>query len=106
MAKLYSTLFFAGIITTATPPALYTVPPGQIAIVRDVIARLSSGSGDTITFYDGTNEVTILVATPATTAATAEWQGRQVFEEGTIVAAAVTGGTWQLRVCGYLLSMP
>jgi hypothetical protein len=102
---LYSTLFYAGVVTTATPAALYTVPADYVVVVRDIVTRLSSGSADTITVYDGTNLVTLLVATPATTAATSIWQGRQVFTAGQVIAAAVTGGTWQLRISGYLLTV-
>jgi hypothetical protein len=105
MARVYSTCFIAqqGLGTTIT----YTVPPGFIAIVRDLDSYNSTFTNSTIRFIDAQTGGTIWVAVNNALATDYEsWRGRQVFETGQQFTVSVTGDPWDVRVSGYLLDTP
>lgn len=107
MALIYSTLFGDVAYTAAGANTFYTVPAGFTAILRDVDAASASATGveldigdlvTGLTFiqYKGTTPFTVLPP----------WRGRQVFPEGHAIFANATGGTFTVRMSGYLLTNP
>jgi len=106
VAALYSVLFAQIASLVGASLDLYTVPAGNVAVVRDISARNTNTTSDTLFVLDTLLPVTFATFAPASTTLVGQWQGREVFPAGHTLALASTGGIWQVRVSGYLLTMP
>lgn len=107
-SPVYSTRFLQR--QNLTGIALYTVPEGMVAIVRDAdIFDGSSEGGDSyvlqITRADETNTTTIDQFESSLTDKIHQWRGRQVLNEGDVLSATVAVGM-DVTVSGYLLTAP
>jgi len=101
---VYSTRLLAWSASSSPPP--FTVPSGQVCIVRD--ADVYSGGGATITVHLGVNGVANFWAGQFTVESipqVLQWRGRQVLNEGEQLVYAADGVTDGL-VSGYLLLAP
>lgn len=116
MAAIYS-VEFSEVLVDATDPAVLTVPPGHVYVLRDMEAR---GEGVGIIQSSGIRFASlgetgawfmsfVRAFLPAYgDAATWSWSGRQVFEPGQQLRAHPIGtaGIFTLRACGYDLLAP
>jgi hypothetical protein len=104
LSQIYSTLFWQGAIPT-TSTTIYTVPSGQLAVVRD--AEWCNASGAAASQHL-TSEVTgfgnsVICGVNSLAAGQCEtWQGRVVLPSGSAIVAAATEAGWFLVLCGYL----
>jgi len=82
---------------------VFTVPPGFVAVVRDVAGLQTSPTGDA--FLREATSTTSWVHWESTRALQSfQWQGDQVFEEGSQIGLYVGSGSWSVRFCGFLLA--
>lgn len=99
---VYSHLFFSQVIV-AGQGATFLVPAGTVAILRDVdlVAIAATSGADLRELPSG-----VRFATFSATAALQSfaWRGRQVFDPGTSIEVATSGGNWYARASGYLLT--
>lgn len=109
MPTVYSTVFITGNTSGGAP--IYTVPPGFVAVLRDVdvynnsllAAELfleDSQTGQTIWRVDNNAFI------PGASIGSSQWNGRQVFEAGGGFLFLATAGVWDVRASGYLLVAP
>lgn len=106
MAALYST-FFGGVNGSESGVYdFYTVPPGFIAVLRDVDASWSgAGLPAKLYLHDpvlGAWQLLQATVNPDG----AQWQGRQVYNQGTQFGVYIPVAGWTVRMSGYLLTMP
>lgn len=104
----YSTRF-AAVTLSAAAPALYTVPEGYTAVIRDM--ELTNQTGAPVSFAVDVTVPGPLTATmyyngafPA--ASWVQWTGRVVLNAGDILGASAGAYPVGLVVSGYLLSSP
>jgi hypothetical protein len=85
---------------------LYTVPPGMVAIVRDVDLVPGVTSAAFIFLYSGVTGATWCSRALPTVNVQVEWRGRQVFPAGTDLRASINVGgvACDVSVSGYLLT--
>lgn len=103
MATVYSTLLFSGIRTGPAGFALYTVPAGKVAVLRDadILAQTAAG---VVLLLDQTPGVNFANLTFPAALSSVQWTGRQVFPAGQIIAVnIIAAATFQIRLSGYLL---
>lgn len=103
---VYSTQFFLGV--AATNDLLYTVPTGQVAVLRDVSGFPSSGFIDVAEIYEGTDNVYFLQSDwVQPNQGMWHWKGRVVLNSGqSLKFYSYTGATWSLYLGGYLFPTP
>lgn len=105
MATLYSTRFIQAQALAFS--AVYNVPAGFIAVIRDCSVYNNSGAASASVFLEGALGQTIFFAGNGIgTQASHQWTGRQVVEAGETITVAVGSGTWDVSVSGYLLTSP
>lgn len=107
-ATVYSTRFVNAQLT-GTNTTYYTVPAGNVAVVRTMTAAWSapaSGQGVVQVLVNGANAFIWFTPIGASETASALWNGRLVLPAGEIIRAANTGtATVRLTVSGYLLTL-
>lgn len=101
---VYSTRFFAVSGRTTNGLAAYTVPAGFVAIVSDFDVTMTSGAPATILLYDGVAGSGFVPITLSAILTPGRWSGHQVWNAGESFGWALTGGTWNIRCSGYLLT--
>jgi hypothetical protein len=106
VAAVYSVRFFEGYFDGLG--STYTVPDGNVAIVRDIDAintNLAFGPAEPW-FLLGDDGSPIAGPQERSTqySASSWWRGRIVFEETESFSVLAAGGYWHGRVCGYLLT--
>jgi hypothetical protein len=106
---VYSTRFVS-VAPASTNTVYYTVPAGFVAVVRTMTfgyAEPARSSGIATVLLAAANSRIWVVLVAASTAGSAEWNGRLVLPAGETLRAAYTGtpGQW-LTISGYLLSLP
>jgi len=106
VARVYSTLFFAGGISPGDHD-VYTVPAGHVAVLRDVALLNASITNALVvigSFPDNVNWWRL--TTGAGVSSCAEWQGRQVYPAGYTMTLDFVGDAAFVRMSGYLLTAP
>lgn len=105
MPAVYSTRFFA-VSTSADENLTYTVPAGQVAVLRDVSFATEGNTSSTAGVYLQSPECLIAYFEgSAEGLTTGQWQGRQVFQAGEEMLCAVETDTFlSLMVSGYLFN--
>jgi hypothetical protein len=106
LAALYSTLFAAVNVTAVTNDPVYTVPPGFVAVLRDVDVVSIGSSGNLLFIAEQTSGLSFIAFNEAAADVSVQWQGRQVFPAGQVMYVRAVTGQWLVRMSGYLLSMP
>lgn len=87
----------------ASPSPTYTVPAGNVAVVRDVTITSSTGGTDAGGW--GVPGTAFLGAFRlSSTVPEYRWKGRQVFTAGESIAMIWQGGGFYYAVSGYLLT--
>lgn len=101
---VYSTVFAGGNSSTAGIHALYVVPAGKIAVLRD-LDLISLAAGATVSFLVDFASSSPYVSFQSTAVLTSfTWRGRQVYVAGDSIALQINSGTWGYRLSGYLLT--
>jgi hypothetical protein len=103
-ARVYSTVFYSA---HAAPLSFtYTVPAGQVAIVRDIDALFEGNPGNTaLSVYDPGTLGTVYYHLQTNPNEYVQWRGRQVFLAGQRFTVASAGpNAVGCRVSGYLLT--
>lgn len=107
-ATVYSTRFVNAQLT-GTNTTYFTVPPGNVAVVRTMTAGWSApadGQGVGQVLLNGANAFVWFFPIQASERASALWNGRLVLPTGEIIRASATGtGVVRLTVSGYLLTL-
>jgi hypothetical protein len=106
VSRIYSTRFFS--VQGAAGGHSTTVPPGQIAIVRDIDVFWVLGfSTNSIQVFDetGTTFWFANLGAGALTSEVAQWRGRQVIHAGN-AWGFTTSGALDVMISGYLLDLP
>jgi hypothetical protein len=107
-ATVYSTRFVNAQLTT-TNTTYFTVPAGNVAVVRTMTAAWSApanGQGVGQILLNGANSFVWFFPIQASELASALWNGRLVLPAGEIIRAAATGtAVTRLTVSGYLLTL-
>jgi hypothetical protein len=107
--QVYSTRFVKTALT-GTNTTYYTVPQGNVAVVRTMTmawVSLARAGGVGQVLLNGANSFVWIVAIAASTADSAHWEGNMVMPAGELLRAAATAtGTIFLTVSGFLLSVP
>jgi hypothetical protein len=100
---VYSARFIAvqGLVGTET----YTVPPGYVAVVRQVNLYNGGGISVTTAIWHGSVGQTLALWASSLTASDAFFVGAQVFYAGETFDIT-TNGAWDATVSGYLLTTP
>jgi hypothetical protein len=100
---VYSTRFAAlTLAPSGSLSAIYTVPSGFVAVLRDIDGIVTSGGAGQLFLGMGATwwfEMPLLAATSGF-----QWRGRQVFLAGETISAQTVTATVQMHVTGYLLS--
>jgi len=114
VALVYSTRFCAEASFTGGPLAVYTVPTGKVAVVKDM--RITWGniiaSGFDGWFMDDTLTKFLRYAwafspsTPTNYGGTLQAWGSVVLNEGTTLSIQTVAGTGDFSAAGYLLDTP
>jgi len=102
-SPIYSTRFIAE--QGLAGIALYTVPLGFVAVVRDIDAYNGGSLSPEFLFFEGTAGQTIWKGTGTMDPVNPQWSGRQVFVENEAFSFFTTG-TWDVTASGYLLRAP
>lgn len=100
---VYSTRFLA--VQGLVGVAAYTVPVGQLAVVRDVNVYNGGGLSVTTAIWHGSAGQAIALWASQTDASDGFFTGRQVFNPGESFDIT-TNGAWDVTVSGYLLQLP
>ena len=102
MAAIYSTRFIGQQVTTSTP-VIYTVPSGNVAVLRS-ISMTPAATGLTAAEVSlGSASIVWKVAT-GTLSVTQTWDGRQVFNAGETIECTCAGANAYFMCSGYLLT--
>jgi hypothetical protein len=102
----YSTLFFSGSLTTANT-TVYTVPAGNVIVLRDVEFRnTGTGTDDLVIGWSGAPGFAgyYLPCHGVASNAAAQWEGRVVLPAQSVVLAHANFGAGEAVISGYLLS--
>lgn len=102
--QVYSTVLASQKITTASLQDLFVVPAGKTAVVRSVDVVTNAGGPNLLTFSQASDSVLWWLINSAADDGWFGWRGHQVFDEGETALTDNTGGTWYVRVSGYLLT--
>lgn len=109
MSSVYSTQIAASRTDGTSSLALYTVPAGYVAVLRDVALTATSTTDlGPVTLYivTGTQSVTVFGLASLGGRETHQWTGRQVLNAGDVLRATAGGALTDWLVSGYLLSAP
>lgn len=103
---VYSTRF-AAVTLSAAEPALYTVPAGYVAVIRDM--ELTNQTGANVSFAidltsPGPLTATIYYDGSFPLASWFQWQGRVVLNAGDVLGASASSYPVGLVVSGFLLN--
>lgn len=105
MANVYSTAFIGE--KELSGSAVYTVPTGYVAVVRDCdVFQGSSSTGVYFQLLGGEGQAFFWCSSLPLTAQWFQWTGRHVLNEGATLTALVGSGNPDVSVSGYLLSLP
>lgn len=109
MASVYSALLLQG--TIPFPGHItYTVPAGFRAVVRDIVAlRAAAQPGSSAGFFvlgPGSDFIYAVTAPKARNGVTFHWEGHQIVDVGGLITAAAEDDSWNVKVSGYLLTLP
>jgi hypothetical protein len=107
VARVYSTRFFAGAVTSITS-VIYTVPAGYIAVIRDITATMfSTAAGDVLILgINPPGVYNVGFKTYGTNYQPAHWDGRMVLNPGDELLANTNATSANVVVSGYLLATP
>lgn len=109
MAPLYSFELLQGAIATGGNLA-FTVPPGFVAVVRDVVLHNGGTVGQGVQgaeVYDSEFQIITQVWYPVAVAGIDHhWVGHQVVNQGDEIIAHAVDSNWRVRISGYLLTTP
>lgn len=106
MSRIYSTLFFAAALTPGTTN-VYTVPPGHVAVLRDVGAVNISVIAGLVILGDPDNGVSFATLVIAGHAGdSSQYNGHQVFPAGSTISVELVSCQADVRGSGYLLTAP
>lgn len=109
MSAVYSVNLGRAIVVGSASTTLFTVPPGKVAVLRDVRMRANPGTDATsvqVYINDGSNSYTIYEQTTLPADSTAQNDGRVVLEAGWDLRCHTSAGTVSFVASGYLLSAP
>jgi len=103
--SLYSTQFFAGTIPTNALTNAFTVPAGELVVLRDMDALIVTAS-DLFNVQIGVAGATTVVwyVTATATPEWVQWQGRTVVKAGESIWVYSSGSNTQAVLSGYLLT--
>lgn len=102
--NVYSLALFEGHLTTSGADlVLWTVPSGFVDVMR-CIDGYAGAAGATVAQLRTPSEYFLTLESPAAVTPV-HWEGRQAFEEGTVVSVQLSGQPWNLRISGYRLAM-
>lgn len=109
MARIYSTLFFQGVLSAPTVENTDTVLPGHTWIIRDISVYCNGAAG--YSYVNGviiTDNVGAVIFAPGNGHGRGrtlyQWQGREVVPEGGYVTIETIDANWTVRINGYDLS--
>jgi len=107
-SPIYSTRFIEEHGLTGS--ASYTVPPGKVAVVRDLDSYIGTPTGLNSLFLHGAKgQALFWTSADIGQSQYASWRGMQVFYEGEIIEVAADVGiadAYDVTVSGYLLTAP
>jgi len=103
VSTVYSHRFVAGQYPAGSQ-AIYTVPAGLVAVIKDIVVSVT-GSGLT-TFQLWVPGAPLLQLVSLAPNAYNHWNGHQVASEGEALQLITSGGPVLLSVSGFLLSLP
>lgn len=103
MASIYSTKFGAGTRSGSTNASIFTVPAGNVAIVRSTQLYEYSGAAATAGVTDGAGARAASVDVAAVPGGISI-DSRAVFTAGEDIYVFTTDGDWTFYVSGYLLT--
>ena len=103
MAYAYSLQIAAGAIAAGVDSAVYTVPVGNLLVIRCVSVHCASAAAATfgLTIAGVAN---ILILETATTASQPPWNGRMVLKAGQVLHVNAAAQAFEYIISGYLLS--
>lgn len=103
MASVYSVSIAHGTLTGSTLGVVYTVPAGQVLVVRCVTFMCYSGGPGSagVTYPDGSRLVEADVA--GFSGAFGPVDLRHVLDAGDTLSVFTTAGDWTYAISGYLL---
>jgi len=101
---VYSAVFYAA-SGISSPVTMFTVPAGEVWVVRDIDAYNNAGASmSDIYFVDSVSNGTFFYGKVAAASKdTVQWRGRQVFTFGGGAYVNPNGSNWDVRVSGYRL---
>lgn len=111
MAAVFSKLLGSASNVSTSTVALYTVPAGFRAVVRDITIYQNATPllpNNQFSFQTTTPTVLFWVVPvwQYVTGKTYHWEGRQVMNAGNVLNAVITGSAFYIRVSGYELTLP
>jgi hypothetical protein len=104
MATVYSVKLFRVHITGTGFTTEYTVPAGNVLVVRDVIIINTVGAPQDVGLGFNSSGILWLYFPNAVGSAPNLWSGRQVFTAGETIEAYRQSGSSTFSVSGYLLT--
>jgi hypothetical protein len=109
VSTVYSQRFVAAVLTSSAPP-LFTVPAGNVAVVKDMTlgwGTLAKVGGDISVLLSATNSRVWTQKVGASEQGSAHWVGYMVLPPGEVLRALTTAtGTIYFTASGFLLSLP
>jgi hypothetical protein len=113
-APVYSTNFFRAASATAGPTDVYTVPGGNVAVVKCITIVYGDIIASGLDAWVQTEDYCKLarytwaytISTPFNYGGTALFYGTWVVLEGETLAVQTGAGTCDIQASGYLLTLP
>jgi|SRR5215469_8484987 len=103
--SLYSTQFYKGPVGGSTSMPLYTVPAGNVVVLRDLELFLSSAGLFNLQLVGSGASAIVWYISGASANSWHQWQGRTVAHAGDTIQAFCDGSGSLLLVSGYLLTI-
>jgi hypothetical protein len=107
MGLVYSTQFYAGRTGQGETP-LYTVPSGNVLVLRDVEIYAATSSDIQFALAVGAPGIVshLWFVNPLKAGEWAQWQGRSVLDTGQLLIAVAGEAGVEVTASGYLLALP
>jgi hypothetical protein len=98
--RIYSTQFAKGFVDSAAHNLTYTVPAGNVAVLRSI--DWVSGAGGNVACLAGGTYFNIILVDASHPATWGHWSGALVLKAGQAFTTIWSGGGTHLVVCGHL----